>query len=100
MLLDKGAEVEPVSSCCGDTPADRAPPHIAAMLKAEALRRCPPVSPCPEHELSVALLNKCGARLRRAKCEEFGMGQLARLGAGSMVCALDRDVVRMVLDLM
>ena len=35
---------------------------------------------------------------KRAQCIAFAMGQRERLGAGSLVRALDPEMVRMVLD--
>jgi len=50
-----------------------------------------------ESRLQIAEMLKAEA-LRRAQCEAFAMGQLERLGAGSMVRGLDPGVVRMVLE--
>ena len=72
LFIDKGADVQ-LKSNDGMTPFDVAThPQIAAMLKAEALRR--------------------------ARCEAFSMGQQGRLGARSWVQELEAGVVRMVLE--
>jgi len=54
--------------------------------------------------LILACAAKVAALLRavateRARCIAFAMGLRERLGAGSLVRALDPEVVRMVLDL-
>ena len=74
LLIDRGAYLQS-SSKGGVAPEDVATMkghlHIAAMLKAEAVRR--------------------------DQCMAFAMGQQERLGAGSPVRGLDAGVVRMVL---
>ena len=76
LLIDNGADVLSMTRCDGETPEDFATRHshleVAAMLKAEAVRR--------------------------AKCEAFAMGQQERLGAGSAVQELEAGVVKMVVD--
>ena len=74
--MDKGADLSATQIDADFTPEDMATlqshVEVAAMLKAEGLRR--------------------------AQCVAFAMGQLERLGAGSRVRGLDEGVVRMVLE--
>ena len=74
LFHDKGADLQSMSN--GRTPEDvafsRSHLEVAAMLKAEALRR--------------------------ATCEAFAMGQHERLGEGSRVRGLEPEVVRMLLQ--
>ena len=75
LLFDAGADVLAKTNK-GQTPEDMAVTgshsHVAAMLKAEAVRR--------------------------AQCEAFATGQHERLGSGSWVRCLDAGVARMVMD--
>ena len=74
-LLDAGAD-EQLITVLGKAPEDMATEQghhqVAAMLKAEGVRR--------------------------AQCVAFAMGHHARLGEGTWVEELDADVVRMVLE--
>ena len=80
LLLDNGADLQSKSHK-GKTPEDlaiaREHPHVAAMLKAEAVRR---------------------EAVRRAQCVAFATGHHPRLGAGSGVLELEVGVVRMILE--
>jgi len=77
LLIQRGAELSATTDA-GLTPEDMATVgahlQIAAMLKAEALRR--------------------------AQCEAFAMGQHERLGAGSWVQELEPGVVQMIVAAM
>ena len=121
MLLHAGADGEATDGT-GATPADRA--RADGHLEVPPPERFPPLVPPrnsalpaliqPFHEDMLALeptrslILACAAKVEallgvvateRARCIAFAMGLRERLGAGSLVRALDPEVVRMVLDL-
>ena len=80
VLLHVGADLQSTTDdgrTAEDIATQYSHPQVAAMLKAEEVRR---------------------EEVHRARCEAFAMGHQERLGAGSRVRWLDAGVLRMVLE--
>ena len=83
VLLQHGGDVHSKSDD-GRTPEDLASLEVASLGESRPY-------------FQIAAMLKAEA-VRRAKCEAFAMGMHARLGVGSRVLELDEGVVRMVLE--